>query len=146
MEVICLFDGPVKGPYVYIIQYKEYVYIGETQGHPVKRFSDHLSNKTNFSPRLKYFEDEWELGSVRFYSIYVGGIVSSLVKRYSSKSITQAVEHTFHCYFSEKPSLCGGRFYILSDTEKTAPRKFYAWGEIEDYVSRIIPELKKYIV
>lgn len=141
MEVICLIEGPVRGPYVYLIQYKDYLYIGETQSHPVKRWADHISNKSNFHTRLLSLNENFNIGSVRFYSIYVGGMVASL-KRYPIKQATQAIEHHMHCYFSEQPSFCGGNFKLVSDTEKTAPRKFYHWDVVDGYVQSIIENLR----
>ncbi len=118
----------VVGPYLYSILARDLLYVGETQRHPVLRWSQHLASDGSFrtaatsralvelkaSDRVAFFAfDLSELGT-----LFPAGQV---------KNATQAVEHELHMLLRARPSLLGTEVTIISDTEKTAPRAFRRW-------------------
>ena len=46
------------------------------------------------------------------------------------RAATQALEHEVHCIFATSPSVEGVRYQIVSDTERTMPRRFRGWETV----------------
>lgn len=143
MDLLNCIDGPLQGPYVYFIQYDYCLYIGETQKHPVIRWGQHLTPKSNYFHMLfKQLRLNVEhMGNIKFNSIYCGGLLNR-IEKYTVKSKTQALEHHFHCLMCERPSLFGARYHIISSTEKTAPRRFYDWDTIDEIAMDLVPTIR----
>ncbi|AXR00467.1 GIY-YIG nuclease family protein [Pseudoalteromonas piscicida] len=146
MELLNSVEGPLEGPYIYFIQYGSSLYIGETQKHPVIRWGQHLSpNSKYFYKLFKQFNLTVEkVGNVKFNSVYCGGLLNR-IRKHSMKSRTQALEHHFHCLLCERPSLFGGKYNLISSTEKTAPRRFYAWDVIDEIAYDLVPIIRNLI-
>lgn len=116
-----------SAPHIYFIRFDEYLYIGETQRHPVTRWGQHFQLHGSFRLALAsqgVFIDP--TASVRFYAIEVAPLRSAFPEA-QLKAATQAVEHEVHMLLRARPSFLGRTLRIISDTEKTAPRAFRHW-------------------
>jgi hypothetical protein len=121
--------APVRGPILYFIWSYNILYIGETQKHPVERWNSHLSPQGTFREKLAAKGDPEVdyLSDVKLFAYHC----HSLAKTFPQpqwKTATQAVEHEVHCYVLQHPSKFREQFILISDTEKTAPRRFKHWG------------------
>ncbi|EHU0384522.1 hypothetical protein KY019_002909 [Vibrio cholerae] len=141
-----IIDGGYYNPHVYFIFAKEVIYIGETQMIPIKRWSSHLSSNGSFSKKLNRHLDGECVSSymtdIRFCSYSCYTELSSIEKYYCGYRIpTQALEHKLHeIVISDKTF--GTEKKILSETLKTAPRRFYHWDEITELAKLIVKEVK----
>ncbi len=116
------------GPHVYFIRARDLLYVGETQKHPVVRWSDHLGPRGSFrAAALDRCLLELELDEpISFYAYQLAQEIGDLPEM-QIKQATQAVEHELHALLRARPILLGRAFRIISDTQKTAPRIFRQW-------------------
>ena len=139
--------GGYYSPHVYFILARDVIYIGETQFIPIKRWSAHLGLGGSFNKKLDKHLDGASnsnyMSSIIFCS-YACVAELSLVQEYycGYKVPTQALEHKLHEIVSSKKTF-GKDKCILSETVKTAPRKFYHWNEITEIANKIINETIK---
>lgn len=116
---------PGNGPYVYFIVKHSYLYLGETQSLPVIRWGSHIQNDGSFS-RLLQGIDEDAIHSSRpyvFQSIFIN-LIRDEFPDYEWKRATQWIEHDLHV----KVCACGeitSRYRLISDTVRTAPRRYH---------------------
>lgn len=122
-------SAKLTGPHVYFIHARDLLYIGETQKHPVVRWSDHLGPRGSFRKAAitRGFSDLALDERISFRAYELAEAVASLPE-VQIKQATQAIEHELHVLLRSRPSLLGGVFRIISDTEKTAPRTFKQWA------------------
>lgn len=117
--------SPLRGPILYFIFTREILYIGETQKHPTKRWCTHLLPNSDFIQRIRLIGDPEidYLNELLFLAFFCQPVIENFdVGQW--KTATQAVEHELHCLVLQKPSILGSFFNLVSDTEKTAPRRF----------------------
>lgn len=144
MSFLCVgsLSAKLAAPHVYCIRARNLLYVGETQKHPVFRWSDHLGPRGSF--RMAALERGFlELGldeQISFYAYQLAQTISGL-PAVQIKQATQAVEHELHALLRARPSLLGIAFHIISDTEKTAPRTFKQWALAQSIAEAITGEL-----
>lgn len=144
MNVINLLKGPINGPYIYFIFTGNFVYIGETQRHPVIRWGAHLTAGGTLWKKLqensKYIEDN---NCINENFTFISVNCNSLFQKYigPSRIVSQALEHNLHCVLKSNPSLFGWDKVILSNTDKTAPMKFNNWQYIEKVSIEIVEKV-----
>lgn len=139
----------VSCPHVYFIVSGDLLYVGETQRHPVIRWCAHLQATGSFTAAVALQEEfaDQPLDEVGFFAFRL----DQLVVNYPAiqfKQVTQAIEHELHVLLRSRPSVFGGRFRLISDTAKTAPRKFKDWDLARkiarDIADSAAPELARY--
>ncbi|MFZ4148910.1 hypothetical protein ACEV7C_16145 [Enterobacter ludwigii] len=148
MNIINLLKGPISGPYVYFIFTGDFVYIGETQRHPVIRWGAHLTAGGTLWRKLQenskniqgkdLFNEDFTFISINCNSLFKKSIGPSRI-------VSQALEHNLHCVLKSNPSLFGWDKVILSNTDKTAPMKFNKWQDIEKISMEIVEKVIKTI-
>ena len=121
-------SAAVAAPHVYLIISCGCVYIGETQRHPVGRWTQHLSPEGSLRLALNAQDDVvFDLSSqIAFFAVEIGSL-PALFPEVQVKSATQAVEHEIHMLLRAQPTYLGAAMKVISDTEKTAPRAFRRW-------------------
>jgi hypothetical protein len=131
----------LTGPHVYFICARDLLYIGETQKHPVIRWSDHLSLRGSFRAAVvsRGFSDLGLDEQIHFHAYQLAESVAA-IPEVQIKQATQAVEHELHVLLRARPSLLGGGLAIISDTEKTAPRTFKHWALAQGIAKAIAGE------
>jgi hypothetical protein len=135
-------SAKLAGPHIYFIQVRDLLYVGETQKHPVIRWSDHLGSQGSFWQAalnrgcVELDPDE----QVSFYAYQLSQFTDG-VPEVQIKQTTQAVEHELHVVLRARPSLLGSVFRIISSTDKTAPRTFRQWALVESIAEAIAGEL-----
>lgn len=134
-----------NSPYLYFIRFNNNLYIGETQHHPVIRWSSHLQVNGSFRAKLNQLgvniediENEIEFYYVALFP-YLKGINAN------DKILSQAIEHAVHveikCNFLSFDAL-----NVISDTEKTAPNsKFKFRQQIETIAEYITDSYKAHL-
>jgi hypothetical protein len=132
----------LEGPHVYFIRVRDLLYVGETQKHPVIRWSGHLGPQGSFREAVLArglleldFNDQ-----ISFYAYQLSELTSG-VPEVQIKQATQAVEHELHALLRARPSLLGRVFRIISDTQNTAPRTFKQWAMAQRIAETIAREL-----
>lgn len=146
MQISGHVSGGYHTPHVYFIFSNEVIYIGETQVLPIRRWSSHLDSSGSFTKKLKrYLEGESTqkyMAALRFHSFSCFDMLAEIQKDYCGYRIpTQALEHKLHeIVISE--SILGPRKVVLSETNKTAPRTFYHWEQIELLARKTISKIK----
>jgi len=128
-------SGPFLAPYVYIIASENLVYIGETQSHPLFRWGSHITVGGSFwkaiersgDPEIDYFEN------IVFFSHHCVEIETDFTE-VQFRIVTQAIEHEIHCAFAERI----GKYQVISDTSKTAPRQFSRRFEARSIAEKVI--------
>jgi len=117
-----------SAPFVYFIRSGECLYVGETQRHPVVRWSQHLGPQGSFRLAAEGRAEIVLDGAtpIAFYAFEVAPL-RSLFPEVQLKAATQAVEHEIHMLLRARPSFLGPALRVISDTEKTAPRTFRRW-------------------
>lgn len=129
-------------PHVYFIFAKDVLYVGETQHIPVRRWSSHLASNGSFMKKLKRYlqggnEREY-IASLAFYSFGCKEALAAIQRDYSGYRIpTQALEHKIHEIVQTECSF-GGEIKLLSETNKTAPRFFSHWEDVEKIARKAI--------
>jgi len=134
-------SGKLRAPYIYIIFIDEYVYIGETQGFPVIRWSAHLGQDGTLVKKLTdlnfSIHGDTQINFLAFnLSDYFDVDLLKNLKR-----STQAVEDELHVRLACTPSVINHSI-IISNTEKTAPSRFRHWSKVNLIVDCIIESLK----
>lgn len=138
-------------PHVYFIFTNDILYIGETQRIPVKRWSSHLDKNGSFIKNLnKYLSgssNEEYLKSLCFLSICCFDNLKDMQSQYCGFKVpAQALEYKLHEIVMTE-SYFGRDVKVISETEKTMPRNFYHWNEVEKiaqiYLAKISREIKK---
>lgn len=135
-----------NAPYIYFIRLKDKLYIGETQHHPVIRWSSHLQMNGSFKMKLAQLGvnlDDTE-NDIEFYYIPLSSYLNGI--NANSKILSQAVEHAVHveikCNF-----LSFNGLHVISDTEKTAPNsKFRFRKEIEVISEQVVKLYKTHLM
>jgi len=126
----------IKGSFIYFIFFDDFLYVGETEKHPTQRWSSHLQSAGSFRKALiKHNDgvDQLELSNgniVTFYAFHC----TEVEEKYPAtqhKLATKAVEYEVHKLLMMKPSLIPVDFTLISDTLRTAPRRFEnpEWSE-----------------
>jgi len=115
-------------PHVYFIHVHQFLYVGETQKHPVVRWSQHLGPQGSFRLALatRGHVDFDPSERIAFYAVEIRTL-PKLFPQVQIKAATQAVEHEVHMLLRARPSFLGPALQVISDTEKTAPRAFRHW-------------------
>ena len=135
--------GPLRGPFIYAIVTRDLVYIGETQTHPVMRWGSHLQLAGSFrlalaasgDPEVDYF------GDISFCAVRCRTVESEFPPSLL-KTATQAVEHRLHVTLCRRPGVLGRPLRLISDTEKTAPRRFDRWTLAQDIATAVLDGLR----
>lgn len=143
MKILSSIEGPYIGPYVYFIISSQHIYIGETQKHPVIRWGAHLNQNGSFYSKLS---EDFNISreNLIFISINCTPYISKISD--NAKTTTQALEHSLHCCVSSNPSYFGWEKKLISSTEKTAPRKFKYWNEVNKISNEIVSKAKLLII
>ncbi|MFO1432247.1 MAG: hypothetical protein U1F76_19245 [Candidatus Competibacteraceae bacterium] len=142
MKMIGFVQGPLFGPYLYMIVASELVYIGETQHHPVIRWGNHLQPNGSFLASVRLRGDpEKQYNNIIFTSIFCKSIIEEFGES-ETRIATQALEHEIHSKLVGNPVFFGRQLKVISDTQKTAPRRFTAWGRIHKMVPEILDQFK----
>jgi hypothetical protein len=118
----------VVAPHVYLIITCGCVYIGETQGHPAGRWTQHLGPQGSVRLALNAQDDVIFDRScpISLFAVEISSL-PTLFPEVQVKSATQAVEHEIHKLLRARPTYLGVRMKVISGTEKTAPRAFRRW-------------------
>jgi hypothetical protein len=56
------------------------------------------------------------------------------------------VEHALHALLTARPHILGYAFQLVSDTERTAPRRFRGWSLARELAERILQEFTTVIL
>ena len=133
-------------PYIYFIVKGGFLYIGQTQDIPVKRWGAHMSPEGSFSKNLRNKGDEevyYENSSIHFWG-YACNHLYDNVPPAERKIVTHYVEHKVHIKASCHRHI-GVEYKIISDTEKTAVHSCrFTWAD--QLVEEIIKTFYKDIV
>ena len=142
------FAGKIIGkrnyPYVYFIIKDSYLYIGETQDIPIRRWRDHLDINGSFSKKLRSMNEDvfYESSDIKFYA-YKCKKIKENAKEVERRLVTQYVEHRLH-----EEIIChrdiGPKFEIISNTIRTAPKRCkYDWADdlVRDVISEFVAEI-----
>jgi hypothetical protein len=138
--------GPLDAPFVYFVRSRELLYVGETQGHPVLRWGGHLQTFGSFrvavankgDPDVDYLDD------ICFYAFHCS-LLQTHFPPAQYKVATQAVEHRVHTTLALRPHALGYAFRLISDTEKTAPRRFKEWTLAQSLAEAIVEALGRLV-
>lgn len=133
----------VAAPHVYFIRAHEFLYVGETQKHPVVRWSQHLGPQGSFRLALaaRGYLDFDPDARIAFYAVEIGPL-PDLFPQVQIKAATQAVEHEVHMLLRARPSFFSPSLQVISDTEKTAPRAFRRWDIAAALAENAVGELR----
>lgn len=133
----------VAAPHVYLIMSCGCVYIGETQRHPVGRWSQHLGPQGSVRLALSAQDDvTFDLSCpISFFAVEIGSL-PALFPQVQVKSATQAVEHEIHMLLRARPTYLGVAMKVISDTEKTAPRAFRRWDIAAELAEEVAAKLR----
>jgi len=124
-------SGIQKMPYIYLILKGSYLYIGETQRIPVKRWGEHMRANGSFTKALTKHDIEmvYRDDIIYFYG-YACEKISSDVESWEWRKVTQFVEHMVHVKIHCHP-LLGPKYTVISDTTRTTPRRCrYSWSNM----------------
>lgn len=111
----------IQGHYIYIVSFGNYYYIGETGGHPVIRWGQHLSNKSgSLMKNLKSnYDEELSLNNkVDCFSYYCDCVFEEDTNK--QRLARRAIEAELHYQFCSKGSVHLDEFCIVS-TPPTFP-------------------------
>ncbi len=112
-----------SGLHFYIITFDSYVYIGESSRSLAKRWIEHIEESKGFKSKLIQKYDISEFKEPFYCYGFRCDEICEFCGEEDYKRALHAVEHSLHEHFI----LCQGRdglnFTIVSDTEKTAPRR-----------------------
>jgi hypothetical protein len=138
-------SGGYHTPHIYFIFSHEVIYIGETQVIPVRRWSSHLDSGGSFTKKLKKYLDgkstQKYMDSLNFISFSCLDMLKDIQKSYCGYRIpTQALEHKLH-EIAIAESIFGSEKIVLSETNKTVPRTFYHWSDIDDLARAVTTKL-----
>lgn len=115
-------------PHIYFIVKDEYIYVGETQKTPILRWSSHL-NKGSFEINLT--KKDYEILNNNLPTLFFAFSceeIKTFSSTYSSKSLTQYVEHLVHLTIISNKNF--KKFKLISNTKKTCPLIFdFSVGE-----------------
>lgn len=133
----------VAAPHVYLIISCGCVYIGETQRHPVGRWTQHLAPQGSVRLALSAQDDvTFDPSSpMSFFAVEIGSL-PALFPEVQVKSATQAVEHEIHKLLRARPTYLGAAMKVISDTEKTAPRAFRRWDIAAQLAEEAVVKLR----
>jgi hypothetical protein len=139
-------NAPLKSPIIYFIISYDVMYIGETQSHPVERWSSHLGLDGSFRKNVKKKGDpELNYLNQPYFFAYSCTSITTDFPEIQWKIVTQAVEHEVHCCVFQFPSKLGKRFNIVSDTTRTAPTRFQNWNFAKQLSLKIVDSLAEVI-
>ena|SRR5579872_2369078 len=115
--------------HVYFIWKAQFLYIGETQGLPVRRWGEHVLTTGSFSTNLRAIDSELcDSSAPMSFLAYECSKIDVEVPAPQRKLVTQYVEHELHLHAVCDPKI-GTEFRLISDTTRTAPtRCLYAWA------------------
>jgi hypothetical protein len=132
----------LNAPYIYLIEYSTFAYIGETQSHPVMRWGAHLSQQGTFSNNLRKIPQIFQsVDQVNFIAVRVDHLMSS-VDRQKWRLSCQWIEHRVHVLFTI--SKLGVRYSLISDTSRSAPIAPPAPG-LEDVAKEAFQALTRHL-
>jgi hypothetical protein len=137
-------SAPIQGSMIYFIFACNLLYIGETQNHPVQRWNAHLFTDNGFLRMVKECGDPEidYLSNIKLFAYYCHSIIENFPE-IEWKTATQAVEHEIHCCVLQYPSKLRRLFTLISDTERTAPRRFKHWDFARKIAMDILDDLSK---
>jgi hypothetical protein len=134
-------------PYVYFIKKDRFLYIGETQSHPVLRWGQHLDKNGSFVRALQERDEEvYQNNQEIYFFAYCCRVVESSVLPVEKRRVTQFIEHQLHIRV-----ICNrGKLYepleLISDTKRTAPLYCnYRWIDqvVEDIFKAFLIDLSQ---
>lgn len=131
-------------PHIYFAITRELLYVGETQTHPVIRWGAHLSESGSLRKAIqrKGDPDVDYMSDILFLGFHCGAIEFDFPP-IQHRIVSQAIEHEVHCVLSE----LGTPFRLISDTVRTAPRRFfnarYARQTAETLVAEFLNEISR---
>jgi hypothetical protein len=119
-------NAPRRAAFIYCVLVRPYIYFGETQQHPVLRLAEHLKANGTFSCAIEARDSDALRGDT---AIWMRSFVCELdCVPAEQKMVTQFIEHEVHVQFISMS--ISSRFQIVSDTERTAPRRCrYGWAK-----------------
>jgi len=145
MDAISIVGG-MRYPYVYAIRTRDLLYIGETQRIPVVRWKDHVGMRGSFRMRVEEHGDpETDYFNSLIFAYYACEWIVQDYGESERRSVCQALEHELHCIYSGDPYLLGEEVRVISDTVKTAPRRFRHWCDVKARAVEIADSLKEVI-
>lgn len=109
-------------PYIYFVIKACYLYIGETQRHPVIRWGAHLLEKGTFNVALKNIDREiWKKNEqISFCCVTCDELVNE-IPEIERKLVTQYLEHQVHVRCIENLVQLKPIEHVISNTRNTAP-------------------------
>jgi hypothetical protein len=112
-------------PVLYFINKLNYIYVGVTDNHPVVRWASHLCNNGSFFQNLQHADLDAHARSskIRFWAYSCEAIVQ-YVKPLEQRQALQLVEHFVHIEACLNKIGTGSELTLISDTLRTAPRKY----------------------
>lgn len=127
--------SPLVAPHLYFALTRNLLYIGETQKHPTIRWGLHLAPEGSLrkalqvrgDPEIDYYED------IQFFGFRCTEIEQNF-PLVMHRVAAQAAEHEAHCLFAERTH----QFKIISDTVRTAPRKFNDREQVRAIAARAV--------
>lgn len=122
---------------IYFIIYNHFIYIGETKDYTPSRWGSHLSKNGSFTKivKEKTGEDINYNSQINFFSFEI--MKEDL---YLDKKELQALEHKLHLEYSSTPFIRGRHYELISDTTRTAPRKYNYKGlpwSLNDFIHNL---------